>query len=154
MERALFLRAHLEAQNLDSTNDYTRLPAGAVDRDAGLAQRWQAAACFGLPTDRQGSDWLRVEAYAFPKIPGVAIPRSNRRAFRLDFSVEPPKLGPPFPTLVPQVNPDGNETSGIKHAGNSSSARIQHGLESAQPQNRRVGSVVHAGRVLDSVPGE
>ena len=53
-------------------------------------------------------------AYAFPKIPGVAIPHSNRRAFRLDFSVEPPKLGPPFPTLVPQVNADGNETSGIR----------------------------------------
>ena len=57
---------------------------------------------------------VSVGAYAFPKIPGVATPRYNRRAFRLDFSVEPPKLGPPFPTLVPQVNPDGNETSGIR----------------------------------------
>jgi hypothetical protein len=54
-----------------------------------------------------------VSDYAFPKIPGVAIPHFNRQAFQLDFSTEPPKLGPPFPTLVPQVNLDGNETSGI-----------------------------------------
>lgn len=53
-------------------------------------------------------------ALAFPRIPGVEVPKRTRAAFRLDFSVEPPKIGPPFPTLVAQVDPDGNETSGIK----------------------------------------
>jgi hypothetical protein len=62
-----------------------------------------------------GKDQLvALSALAFPKIPGVAIPTRKREAYRLDFSTEPPKVGPAFPTLVPQVNADGNETSGIR----------------------------------------
>jgi hypothetical protein len=64
---------------------------------------------------RIGKDQLvTLGAYTFPKIPGVAIPTIKREAYRLDFSVEPPKASTPYPTLVPQVGPDGNETSGIK----------------------------------------
>jgi hypothetical protein len=44
----------------------------------------------------------------------VSIPTIKREAYRLDFSVEPPKASTPYPTLVPQVDQDGNETSGIK----------------------------------------
>jgi alpha/beta hydrolase family protein len=44
----------------------------------------------------------------------VDVPKRTREAYRLDFSVEPPKASTPFPTLVPQVDQDGNETSGIK----------------------------------------
>jgi Alpha/beta hydrolase domain len=104
---------HLDAQNLDSTNDYTpSLRALLVAMQAWLADGKQPPASnYPLIAKDQLTS---VSAYAFPKIPGVAIPNYNRRAFRLDFSVEPPKLGPPFPTLVPQVNPDGNETSGIR----------------------------------------
>jgi hypothetical protein len=50
----------------------------------------------------------------FPSIPGVDVPHHLREAYRLDFSVEPPNPGPPFPVLVPQVDSDGNETSGIR----------------------------------------
>jgi Alpha/beta hydrolase domain len=57
---------------------------------------------------------VTLGAYAFPKIAGVAIPTIKREAYRLDFSVEPPKASTPYPTLIPQVDPDGNETSGIK----------------------------------------
>jgi hypothetical protein len=57
---------------------------------------------------------VSLGAYAFPKIPGVQIPAIKREAYRLDFSVEPPKAGAPYPTLVPQVDQDGNETSGIR----------------------------------------
>jgi hypothetical protein len=32
----------------------------------------------------------------------------------LDFSIQPPKVGEHFVTLVPQVNLDGNETSGVR----------------------------------------
>jgi len=63
-------------------------------------------------------------ALAFPKIPGVHLPKEPYMAYRLDFgpeflakgivSFEPPKVGKPFPILVPQVDQDGNETSGIR----------------------------------------
>ncbi len=63
-------------------------------------------------------------ALAFPKIPGVNLPSEPNFALRLDFgpdfaskgivAYEPPKVGKAFPTLVPQVNRDGNETSGIQ----------------------------------------
>jgi hypothetical protein len=57
---------------------------------------------------------VSLGAYAFPKLPGVAVPTIKREAYRLDFSMEPPKASTPYPTLVPQVDQDGNETSGIK----------------------------------------
>ena len=55
-----------------------------------------------------------LEALAFPKLPGVTPPEHKREAWRLDFSTEPPKMGPPYPTLVPQVDADGNEIAGIR----------------------------------------
>jgi Alpha/beta hydrolase domain len=60
----------------------------------------------------------------FPKIPRVQLPEHIQTAYRLDFgpdfrskgivSLEPPKVGKPFPTLVPQVDEDGNEIAGIR----------------------------------------
>ncbi len=60
----------------------------------------------------------------FPKIPGVAFPALIQKAWRADYgeefrtagidSIEPPKVGNAFPTLLPQVDSDGNETSGIR----------------------------------------
>jgi Alpha/beta hydrolase domain len=108
---------HLEAQNLDSTNDYRAgMRALLVRMQAWLAEGKQPpASVYPLLAPPTGETQLvPVAAYAFPKIPDIATPRSNRQAFKLDFAVEPPKLGPPFPTLVPQVNADGNETSGIR----------------------------------------
>ena len=107
---------HLEAQNLDNTNDYTPgMRALLVALQAWLVEGKQPpASVYPLIAPPSGKTQLvPVSDYAFPKIPGVAIPHFNRQAFQLDFSTEPPKLGPPFPTLVPQVNLDGNETSGI-----------------------------------------
>lgn len=59
-----------------------------------------------------------------PRTPGVRLPERIQTAYRLDFgpafrsqgivSLEPPKVGSPFPTLVPQVDSDGNETAGIR----------------------------------------
>src|SRR5580692_1214679 len=49
--------------------------------------------------------------YAFPAIPGVNLPHEASAAYRLDFgpnwragvlSVQPPKIGQPFPVLIPQ----------------------------------------------------
>jgi len=64
-----------------------------------------------------------LQSYAFPSIPGVNRPHEANEAVRLDFgpkwrdgilSIEPPKVGQPFPVLVPQVNADGNEQDGIR----------------------------------------
>lgn len=61
--------------------------------------------------------------YAFPAIPGVNKPHEANAGTRLDFgpqwrdgilSVEPPKVGEPFPVLVPQVDADGNERDGVR----------------------------------------
>jgi hypothetical protein len=60
----------------------------------------------------------------FPKIEGVSVPTRPQRAYHVDYgpdfrtlgivSIEPPKVGKPFPTLVAQVDADGNETSGVR----------------------------------------
>jgi Alpha/beta hydrolase domain len=64
-----------------------------------------------------------IEEYTFPTIPGVNRPREANEAWRLDFgpnwregilSFQPPKVGQPFPVLVPQVDIDGNERDGVR----------------------------------------
>jgi hypothetical protein len=61
--------------------------------------------------------------YLFPEIPGVNKPHEANRGDRLDFgpnwrdgilSIQPPKVGEPFPVLVPQVDADGNERDGVR----------------------------------------
>ena len=59
----------------------------------------------------------------FPQIPGCNLPAQHYQPSRLDFGprflsegiadIIPPKAGKPFNTLLPAVNADGNETSGI-----------------------------------------
>ncbi|MGB6603987.1 MAG: alpha/beta hydrolase domain-containing protein [Steroidobacteraceae bacterium] len=62
--------------------------------------------------------------YAFPAIPGVNLPHEVSTGYRLDFgpqwretgilSIEPPRVEGTYPTLVPQVDADGNELSGVR----------------------------------------
>ncbi len=61
--------------------------------------------------------------YALPAIPGVNRPHEANEAWHLDFGphwrdgilgVQPPKVGKPFPVLVPQVDADGNELDGVR----------------------------------------
>jgi Alpha/beta hydrolase domain len=61
--------------------------------------------------------------YAFPAIPGIARPHEANEAWRIDFGprwsegvlrIQPPRLGAPFPVLVPQVDADGNERAGVR----------------------------------------
>lgn len=58
----------------------------------------------------------------FPRLPGVRPPRQPVRAWHLDFGPEwaagvlsrqPPRVGKPFPVLVPQVDSDGNDRGGV-----------------------------------------
>jgi hypothetical protein len=64
-----------------------------------------------------------LRAYAFPHIPEVNLPHEATQAYPLDFgpnweqgilSIQPPKVGPAYPTLVPQVDADGNERDGVR----------------------------------------
>lgn len=65
-----------------------------------------------------------MTAVHFPAIPGVRMPKAPHQAWRVDYgpdfwtkgiaTIEPPKAGKPFVTLLPQVNSDGNETAGIR----------------------------------------
>jgi hypothetical protein len=59
-------------------------------------------------------------AGVFKSIPGVQFPEPVRRFSRLDFGPEegiattvPPKVGKPYPCLVPAVDQDGNEVCGV-----------------------------------------
>jgi hypothetical protein len=64
-----------------------------------------------------------LSTYAFPAIPGVNKPHEANQGDRLDFgnnwrqgmlTIQPPKVGKPFPVLVPQVDADGNERDGVR----------------------------------------
>ena len=66
---------------------------------------------------------MPLREYALPAIPGVNQPHEASEAWRIDFgpkwregilSLQPPKVGEPFPVLVPQVDADGNERDGIR----------------------------------------
>ena len=64
-----------------------------------------------------------LSKYAFPHLRGVNLPHEANQGERLDFgpgwrkgilSIQPPRVGPAFPVLVPQVDADGNERDGIR----------------------------------------
>jgi hypothetical protein len=64
-----------------------------------------------------------LESYAWPAIPGVRHPHEATTGYRLDFGahwhqgitdLQPPKVGPLYPSLVPQVDADGNERDGVR----------------------------------------
>ncbi len=68
------------------------------------------------------STLVPLSQYAFPALPNLHKPRDANEAYRLDFgphwqngilTIEPPKIGKPFPVLVPQVDADGNDRDGI-----------------------------------------
>jgi hypothetical protein len=76
-----------------------------------------------FPTIAKG-ELVLPKNVAFPAIPGVSYPTLIHRVFRMDFGEtfrtagvitnEPPKMGKEFPTLVMQVDKDGNEIAGLK----------------------------------------
>ena len=110
-------------QNFNNANDY-RWPMRAL---LVALNDWIATGKEPPPSQHPavGKDQLVAPAaLAFPKIPGVNLPARQQKAYRADYgpefrtsgvvSKEPPALGKPFPTLVAQVDTDGNETSGIR----------------------------------------
>jgi hypothetical protein len=66
---------------------------------------------------------VAVDRVRAPAIPGVGWPRVAHEAYRVDYgprwpngiiTLEPPRLGKPFPSRVPQVDVDGNELGGVR----------------------------------------
>jgi len=66
---------------------------------------------------------VSLRDYAFPPVPELNRPAEANEAERLDFgpqwqrgilTLQPPKVGKPFPVLVPQVDDDGNERDGVR----------------------------------------
>ena len=68
--------------------------------------------------------WFRLARCSSRRFPGVAFPTRIQQAWHVDYgpqfrtagivTIEPPKLGSPFPMRVPQVDADGNDTSGVR----------------------------------------
>ena len=68
-------------------------------------------------------DLVRPVDLEFPAVPGVGSPGPPQKAYRVVYgpefrtrgivTVEPPEVLSEFPILVPQVDPDGNETGGL-----------------------------------------
>ncbi len=101
------------AQNLTNTNDY-RYGLRALLLSM---QNWLKNGTPPPPSQfprLSKGELTTIANLKFPKTPGINIPQHKREAYRLDFSVEPPKVGPPFPTFVPQVDADGNGLGGIR----------------------------------------
>lgn len=66
--------------------------------------------------------WL--DKVKFPDIPGLLVPHNNHVAYRVDYgekwaegiiTKQPPVLGRPFPSLVCQLDSNGNELAGIRN---------------------------------------
>jgi hypothetical protein len=108
---AAFPPPHNNTQNTSNPNDYKwSLRALLVAMD-----NWVRSG-----TEPPASVYPKVAQLAtpgavqFPKIPGVNFPLHPTTAYRLDFSVAPPKVGEAFPALVPQVDGDGIDVGGIR----------------------------------------
>jgi hypothetical protein len=93
-----------------------------------------------------------VERLAFPRIGGVPAPKAAHEAYRADYgphwrdgviTVEPPKLGPAFPSLVPQVDAAGNELGGLK------SVELLAPLATYAPWNLRTGYLGGSDELVD-----
>lgn len=64
-----------------------------------------------------------LDKLSFPAIPDVQVPDNYDEAWHLDFgpnwrtarilTLQPPRVGAPFPILLPQVDADGNAIAGI-----------------------------------------
>ncbi len=85
---------------------------------------------------------VTIDRVRFPKLNDVPFPTVVHEAYRADYGPrwpqgiidrQPPELGPPFPSLVPQVDSLGNERGGVR------SVEILAPLATYAPWNLRAG---------------
>jgi hypothetical protein len=115
--------AHSGTQYLENANDYEWFMRSLLI----AMQRWiaedRAPPPSVFPRIANG-ELVLPKNVNFPTIPGASFPTRIHRVFRMDFGEtfrtagvitnEPPKMGKEFPTLVMQVDKDGNEIAGLK----------------------------------------
>ncbi|HUQ91059.1 MAG TPA: alpha/beta hydrolase domain-containing protein [Bryobacteraceae bacterium] len=110
-------------QHLANPNDYRFIMRGLLTAMNGWLKDGTEPPPSQVPRVEKGQ-LVAPAAVQFPKLAGVQLPQRMQRAWRADYgpeflshgivTYEPPKLGKAFPTLVPQVNIEGNEISGIR----------------------------------------
>jgi hypothetical protein len=93
-----------------------------------------------------------IAALKFPAIPDVVAPSVIHEAYRVDYGPrwaagiitrEPPGIGAPFPSLVSQVDADGNEVAGVR------GLELLAPLATYTPWQLRGGSGADAGELVD-----
>ena len=110
-------------QQLSNPNDYRwsmRALLKAMDR---WVEDGSQPPANNYPRIDQGT-LVAPEKLRFPKLAGVNFSARTHRAYRADYgpmfrsegivTVEPPKIGSSFPMMVPAVDEDGNERTGIR----------------------------------------
>jgi hypothetical protein len=103
----------VEAQNAGNPNDYRYAMRALLLAMQNWLKDGTEPPASVFPRLRDGQ-LTTIAGLKFPSIPGVHVPQHKREAYRLDFSIEPPRAADPFPTLVPQVDGDGNDLGGIR----------------------------------------
>jgi hypothetical protein len=116
-------RSSSNTRYLNNANDYQWIMRGLLV----AMQRWIAEDVAPPPSvyprvDRK--ELATIDRVRFPKLPGVVPPTRVHDVYRLDFgpdfrsrgivTIEPPKMGPAFTILLPQVDADGNDIGGLK----------------------------------------
>lgn len=112
-----------DTQHLSNPNDYRYVMRGLLAAMNGWLKDGKEPPPSQVPRVTKGQ-LIAPASMQFPKLKGVELPKRHQRAWRADYgpefrshgivTYEPPKLGKAFPTLVPQVDRDGNETAGIR----------------------------------------
>jgi len=112
-----------DTQNLSNPNDYRFLMRALLVGLNDWVTNGKEPPASAYPRIA-GEQLVPPATLRFPKIPGVAVPTLWHRAWHADYgpefaakgivTIDPPKLGSPFPVLVPQVDSDGNETTGLR----------------------------------------
>jgi hypothetical protein len=99
-----------------------------------------------------GGTLVPIGQLKFPRIPGVSPPRVVHQAHRLDYgpdwragiiTVEPPRVGEAFPSLVSQVDDAGNEVGGVR------GLELLAPLATYTPWNLRGGTGPDGGELTD-----
>jgi hypothetical protein len=118
-----FPPARQGTQNLASSNDYRWAMRALLVALHGWISDGVEPPASQFPY-RRTRQLVALPAVQFPAIPGVRFPERIHYAADLDFgpdfrskgiiSTEPPVAGRAYPVLLPQVDADGNETSGIR----------------------------------------
>ena len=110
-------------QNMPNVNDYRFHMRALLVAMTGWVNEGTTPPASSYP--RIDKDQLVAKgAMQFPKIPGIKMPETPLQTHRMNFgpayagkgiiTVDPPQIGKAFPTLLPQVDRDGNETSGLR----------------------------------------